>query len=449
MIRADRATRELPLLVHADRPVHPVVDEDDDDRQLVLDCGGELRRAHHEVAVACEAEGDPVGVDQLCRDRRGDAVAHRAAARTDLRAVLRELGEPVCPDSEVARSAGLDCVAGEPPAQKRHDLAEIDQPFHGLVTEIRLVVRAGGVRPLQPARLDRLQLPQRGGKLGQVAGDRQVGAVDEAELAWVGVGVHERLPRVRHLEERVAASRHLSQPATEREDEVGLAEPGCKPVVHRDAEDAGVRAGPVVDEVLAAERARNRQPVRLAEGEHVLPRLARPAALADDHQRPLGRRKQLAQPRQDPRRSATRELGERVLRPRRAPPRGRTSSGSASTTGPGRPESASKKAALQVLGQAIGPIGVPRRLGEAAEGACVVDLLPGVTALERSRHMPDEQDQRRRVLHRGMHADRRRVAPGPRVTRQIPGRPVSLPYASAAFAAPCSCRQETSRIDES
>ena len=41
------------------------------------------------------------------------------------------------------------------------------------------------------------------------------------------------------------------------------------------------------------------------------------------------------------------------------------------------------------------------------------------------------------------------VAPGPRVTRQIPGRPVSFPYASAAFAAPCSWRQVTSRIGES
>ena len=37
------------------------------------------------------------------------------------------------------------------------------------------------------------------------------------------------------------------------------------------------------------------------------------------------------------------------------------------------------------------------------------------------------------------------VAPGPRVTRQIPGRPVSFPYASAAFAAPCSWRQVMSR----
>ena len=35
------------------------------------------------------------------------------------------------------------------------------------------------------------------------------------------------------------------------------------------------------------------------------------------------------------------------------------------------------------------------------------------------------------------------VAPGPRVTKQMPGRPVSLPWASAIIAAPPSCRQAT------
>ena len=36
------------------------------------------------------------------------------------------------------------------------------------------------------------------------------------------------------------------------------------------------------------------------------------------------------------------------------------------------------------------------------------------------------------------------VAPGPRVTKQMPGRPVTLAIASAAIAAPLSCRQTVS-----
>ena len=43
------------------------------------------------------------------------------------------------------------------------------------------------------------------------------------------------------------------------------------------------------------------------------------------------------------------------------------------------------------------------------------------------------------------------VAPGPRVTKQMPGRPVSRPAVSAIIAAPASCRQtvtSTRRIVE-
>ncbi len=38
------------------------------------------------------------------------------------------------------------------------------------------------------------------------------------------------------------------------------------------------------------------------------------------------------------------------------------------------------------------------------------------------------------------------VVPGARVTRQMPGRPVSLPYASAIIEAAPSWRAETKRI---
>ncbi len=57
-VGADDAPGELPLLVHADRRVHAVVHEQDDDRQLVLHRGRELRRAHDEVAVTREADDD-------------------------------------------------------------------------------------------------------------------------------------------------------------------------------------------------------------------------------------------------------------------------------------------------------------------------------------------------------------------------------------------------------
>ena len=87
-IRADHAARVRALLVHADRRVHPVVDEQDHDRQLVLDSGRELRRAHDEVAVAREADDDAVGMDELRGNGRRQPVAHGARARARLRSEL-------------------------------------------------------------------------------------------------------------------------------------------------------------------------------------------------------------------------------------------------------------------------------------------------------------------------------------------------------------------------
>ncbi len=195
-------------------------------------------------------------------------------------------------------------------------------------------------------------------------------------------------------------------PAPEREDEIGLAKPRRQRVVHRDAEHAGVRARPVVDEVLAAERAGGGQFVRLAEGEHVLPGLPRPAAFADDHERPLGRREQLPQPREIlvARRRARGPNGRRVRDVRLL---GEHVFGQGEHHRPRPPREREGEGALHVLGHAIGAIHVPRSLRDATEHARVVELLPGLAALEGAGNVADEQDQRRRVLPGGVHADGR------------------------------------------
>ena len=50
----DDAVRIFPLLVHADRAVDAVVDDDHDDRQVILDSGRELLAVHQEAAVTGE-----------------------------------------------------------------------------------------------------------------------------------------------------------------------------------------------------------------------------------------------------------------------------------------------------------------------------------------------------------------------------------------------------------
>ena len=104
-----------------------------------------------------------------------------------------------------------------------------------------------------------------------------------------------------------------------------------------------------------------------------------------------------------------------------------TSSGSAITTGPGRPESRRRERARDVAP------GCDRRRPPApstssSSRTCAGSRAPG-TRRDRGgpRHLADEEDHRRRVLVGRVHAGRRVVGPGPRVTKQMPGLPVSLP----------------------
>ena len=85
------------------------------------------------------------------------------------------------------------------------------------------------------------------------------------------------------------------------------------------------------------------------------------------------------------------------------------SSGRTSTTGPGRPCIATWKARADVFRQAIGVVHFADPLGEAErpgpEHLPVVDLLERLAIALAARDLADEQDHRRRVLERGVHAD--------------------------------------------
>ena len=76
--RGDDAPGIHALLMHADRAVHAVVDQHDDDRQAVLNGGGEFLPVHQKVAVAGKADDSPLRKQTLRADRRRQAKTHRA-----------------------------------------------------------------------------------------------------------------------------------------------------------------------------------------------------------------------------------------------------------------------------------------------------------------------------------------------------------------------------------
>ena len=83
-----------------------------------------------------------------------------------------------------------------------------------------------------------------------------------------------------------------------------------------------------------------------------------------------------------------------------------TSSGNESTTGPGRPATAVAKARATISGIRSGCVDLDDPLGDAPEHLLVVDLLERLAPAVLARHLADEQDQRRGVLHRRVHAGR-------------------------------------------
>ena len=104
------------------------------------------------------------------------------------------------------------------------------------------------------------------------------------------------------------------------------------------------------------------------------------------------------------------------------------SSGSASTTGPGRPEVAGVKRPADVLGQALGVLDLRDPLRERSIHQPVVDLLEGLAVGHGATDLPDQQHHGRRILEADMHAGtgvRGSGAAGHHA--DTPARPVSLP----------------------
>ena len=174
----------MAFLVHADRPVHPVVEDDHHDRDVVLHRGRELRHGHEEVTVAREAHHPAVGVDEPRRDRSWKAVRHRAAQRGELRAVAPERPEPMRPDGEVARPVRQDGVVVDPLGEHGHDRSRVDRARQLAADEVveELGVRLIHRSPGAARRIERRQAREDGREPRPGGDDPQLWCIDASEL---------------------------------------------------------------------------------------------------------------------------------------------------------------------------------------------------------------------------------------------------------------------------
>jgi hypothetical protein len=111
------------------------------------------------------------------------------------------------------------------------------------------------------------------------------------------------------------------------------------------------------------------------------------------------------------------------------------SSGSAITTGTGPPVAGSMEGARNDFRDARRIVDLRCPFRHRPENGAVIELLECLAVAHVAADLADEHDHRRGILARDMDPADALLAPGPRVTKQMPGRPVILPTASAIMAA--------------
>ena len=237
----------------------------------------------------------------------------------------------------------------------------------------------------------------------------------------------ERLRRIRHAEQRVARRRDLAQPVADHEQDVGVAHALREPGVGAEGEvaDVGVRA--VVDVVLAAPARGDRERARGAPGRQSRVRLGAPWRAADDDERPLRPGEELSGPLDVARDPDGRGRSRPASRPRRRIPRRACPPAARARPAPGGRRWRRGRRARRARGS-----GRDRRSARPTSPSartCGGSRSPGMPPAPSSRGRPGRSGG-----SAGSSPGRRCgcppaacVAPGPRVTMQMPGRPVSLP----------------------
>ena len=140
-------------------------------------------------------------------------------------------------------------------------------------------------------------IPQRRrlSEFGHVGADRQVRAIDPAQLVRIGMDVNQRLAGVFGRDQGVAVGRRLTQPRADGDHQIGLLDPIDQFGVRAIAQVSGPDRAGIRDRVLAAEGARHRQPDPLGKAGELFAGLGMPASSADNRHWRCGSRQQVHQ----------------------------------------------------------------------------------------------------------------------------------------------------------
>ncbi len=210
----------------------------------------------------------------------------------------------------------------------------------------------------------------------------------------------------------VAAGQRVRQPRAQHQQAVGPRKPRGQARVHPDAQVAGIDRIVVVDPVLPAERGRDRDPA----GARIVGDGAAASALHCGPPTTISGRAAAASAASMASRSACATVCRGVAvgaMSGTSASADSTSSGSARTTGPGRPDWATWNARDDVFGQPLGLVHLGRPLGERREHRAEIHLLERLAVAVAARDLAHEEDHRRRILPRHVHPGRGVGGPRP------------------------------------
>ncbi|MGY3075625.1 hypothetical protein ACVWZZ_001996 [Bradyrhizobium sp. LM6.10] len=294
---------------------------------------------------------------------------------------------------------------GSPVAQPGHDLAVLERAgqLARFVGPGQIIgMRLGGLA-LPGNGSSRLQRLDRFGECGGRRLNRERRLIDAAKLFRTRMHVDQLLLRGRNIKQRVGRRRHFRHAAADEQNDIGAVDARLQARARADAEIAGIVRVIGVDERRSAERGRDRQVEPLGKPRDPPGRLVCPARTAENDERRLGagkhganaldiRRRGPAHRRLDTHRVRNgRGLGQHVLRQRDHDGTGTALHGDAE--GP-----------RDQLRNAVGTIDLDRPFRHGAEHSLVVELLKRLALAHAGVDLADEQDHRRRILHRDVDA---------------------------------------------
>src|SRR5690606_13500928 len=128
-LRRRYPARIMLFLVHAYGAVDAVIDKNDDDGKLILNCRGEFLSMHHETTVSGKTDYGFGRVQPLGGDRRRQAIAHRSRGRSQLRAVALEVMKAMQPSRIVPRAVAQYGVGRQYGFQMRHQLSHLQRSW--------------------------------------------------------------------------------------------------------------------------------------------------------------------------------------------------------------------------------------------------------------------------------------------------------------------------------